>query len=189
MEGGVKIGLRDVHYAILGKDDEDGASYGAPVKMVGAITANINPNPSSETLFADDGPMETASQLGEIDLELNMADLPLSVQAVLLGHEIANGILLRKSTAIPPWLAIGFKSIKTNGKWRYAWLVKGKFAEPEQSHQTKEDTINFQTATITGKFVKREYDDVWIKQADEDEDGYAEETGTNWFVDGPDAGA
>ena len=184
---GVRIGLKDLYYALLISDASDGSTYGTPVQIVGAITANINPNSTNATLFADDGPMETASQLGLIELELNAADVPLAVQKVLLGADtMTEGRLKKKSTDVPPWLAIGFRSIKSNGNYRYVWLVKGKFREPELNHETKGDAINFQTTTINGQFVKREFDEVWYMATDEDEAGYVDVSAT-WFVDGPDA--
>jgi len=183
---GTKVGLKMLHYALLVSDASDGATYGTPVEMVGAITANINPNSSSGTLFADDGPMTTMAQLGMIEIELNLADIPLSVQAILLGSDTpTGGVLLSKATDVPPWIAIGFKSIKSNGSYRYVWLVKGKFREPEDNSETKDDSVDFQTPTIVGQFVKRDYDEVWKKKADEDE-GY-DDTGDLWFTDGPDA--
>lgn len=185
---GVKIGLDSVYYSLLIADASSGVTYSTPVSITGAIQANINPNSSIATLFADDGPLETAAQLGNIELELNMADIPLSVQATLLGKTAPTvGIMLDKSTDSPPWLALGFRSLKSNGKYRYVWLVKGKFREPEDNHQTKDDSIDFQTPTITGNFVKREYDNVWRKRADADEAGYVATTGTNWFTTGPTA--
>ncbi len=166
----VQIGLRDVYYALQLTDVVSvGTTYAAPVRIIGAITANVNPNASSETLFADDGPMESATALGEISLELNMAHLPLAVQGVLLGHTApAGGVMNRKSNDIPPWVALGFRSLKTNGGYRYTWLPKGRFMVPEMNAETKGDTINFQTPTITGAFVKRDFDDIWNIVADDD---------------------
>lgn len=184
MSNGVQIGLRDVYYALLTSDKVGSITYSAPVRITGAITANINPNASNETLFADDGPMETASTIGQIALEMAVADLSTEVQSVLLGHTIsAKGVLLRKGGDIPPWVALGFKSLKSNGKYRYIWLVKGKFSVPEMNHETKGDTIAFQTPTIQGSFVKRDADDLWQKMADEDALTYDPLIGTNWFTD------
>ena len=184
MGNGVQIGLRDVYYALLTTDAEGVIAYESPVRIAGAITANINPNASNETLFADDGPMETASTIGQISLELAVADLSSEVQAKLLGHTLTtDGVLLRKGGDIPPWVALGFKSLKSNGKYRYVWLVKGKFSVPEMTHETKGDTVAFQTPTIQGSFVKRDTDDLWQKMADEDALTYDPLIGTNWFSD------
>ena len=177
------IGLKDVHYAMLLTDPVTGTpTYGSPVSMAGAITASINANSSAETLFADDGPSDTASTLGEIELELNMADLTLEVQAALLGHTLVNGILKRKSSDTPPWLAIGFRSLKSNGAYRYIWLNKGKFAVPEEEYNTKGDSIEFTTPKVSGKFVKRDNDDEWKRETDEDVGGFNPSYVTTWFL-------
>lgn len=180
---GVLIGLRNVVYAKLTADPETGkATYDAVKNLKGAITANVNPNASNETLFADDGPYETASTIGQIGLELNVADLPLEVQADLFGHTIdSEGILIRKSSDTPPWLAVGFKSLKSNGKYRYTWLAKGKFGLPEQNNQTKGDSVNFNTPTTSGSFVKRVCDDEWERHIDEDQDTFTQAVADNWF--------
>lgn len=175
----VRIGLRDVYYALLTQDDTIGVAYDAPERIIGAITANINPNPSTETLFADDGPMETASTLGDIELELVMADIPLPTLAVLLGHTYVGNVLRKSAADIPPWLALGFRALKSNGNYRYVWLLKGKFMVPEETHETRSDSIDFQTPTINGAFVRRDFDDEYQIMGDEDEAGF---DGANWFT-------
>ena len=171
MGKGVTIGVSGFVYAPLLTDVLGGAAtYEAPVAVPGVISATINPNASNDTLFADDGPYEVASSIGAIGLELNVADLDYETQAALLGHKIdEKGALVRKSTDVPPWVAVGFRSLKSNGKYRYTWLYKGKFATPEQSNQTKGDSINWSTPTISGNFVKRDCDDAWEVHADADD--------------------
>lgn len=184
MKKGVTIGLSNLVYAKLTTDPEEGgkATYSTVKRIAGAISAKVNPNASSETLFADDGPFETASTVGKISLEMNVADLPLEAQAELFGHTItAEGVLIRKSNDIPPWVAVGFKSLKSNGSYRYTWLAKGKFSMPEQNNETKGDSISFQTPTTTGSFVKRECDDEWERHIDEDSENFTPEQATNWF--------
>lgn len=177
------IGLRDVHYALLIEDPVTGTpSYQTPVKVIGAITANINPNASTGTLFYDDGPGDTAATMGEISLELNLADIPLDIQAVWLGHDYVGGILKRKGGDTPPWLAIGFRTLKSNGAYRYMWLNKGKFSIPEEDYSTKGDSIEFATPTITGSFVKRDNDDEWERTTDEDAIGFNPSYISTWFM-------
>lgn len=175
------IGLRDVHYAKMLTDDSSGATYDEPEKISGAISANVNPNASSSTLFADDGPYDSAATLGEISLELNMADIPPAVSAALLGHTYQGGMLTKRSTDTPPYVAIGYRSLKSNGYYRYTWLYKGKFTDGETANATKGDSIEYQTPTITGAFVKRDYDDVWQTEADSDDTNISQTTITNWF--------
>jgi phi13 family phage major tail protein len=183
MNKGVIIGMENLVFAKLLTDPDSGsATYDAVKKFAGSISAKVNPNSSMETLFADNGAYDTATTTGQVSLEINIADLPLDTQAEIFGHTLtAEGIMIRKSSDVPPWLAVGFKSLKSNGKYRYTWLAKGKFGLPEQSNETKGDSVSFQTPTVTGSFVKRECDDEWERHIDEDTAGYTAAQGTNWF--------
>lgn len=184
MSKGVQIGVSDLHYAIMTSDEIDSTpAYEAPVKIPGVTTINVNPNASVETLFADDGPYESAATLGQIQVEIMAADLNLDTQAALLGHTVtAEGMLVRKSTDVPPNVAIGFRSLKSNGKYRYTWLAKGKFVPSEMNSETKGDTINFQTSSITGNFLKRASDDEWERHIDEDQAEWLQAHSDNWFT-------
>lgn len=181
MEGTI-IGVENLVFATLLTDPKGGkATYEAPEGLPGLIEVKVNPNTSNDTLFADNGPYDVATALGQISVDINVADLPLALQAKLFGHTMgADGVLRRKSGDTPPWVAVGFKSLKSNGKYRYTWLTKGKFSIPEQDNKTKADKTEFQTPTTTGSFVKREADDEWQIQADEDTVGAATAI-TNWF--------
>jgi phi13 family phage major tail protein len=183
---GIQVGLNSLYYAILTSDTPSGAVYNSPVAIAGAINAKINPKSNTETLYCDDGPDETVTSLGEIDVEFEAKDIDLDTQAALLGHTVVGGVLTKKSTDTAPYLALGFKSRKSTGKYRYVWLFKGKFALQEQDYQTQEDKPKFQTPKIKGTFIKRSYDDAWQKLGDEDHPDWVAATGTNWFtaVDG-----
>ena len=183
---GVQVGLNSLYYAVLTSDTPLGATYNSPVAIAGAINAKISPKSNTETLYCDDGPDETVTSLGEIDVEFETKDIDLNTQAVLLGHSVTGGVLIKKSTDTAPYVALGFKSKKSNGSYRYVWLYKGKFALQEQEYQTAEDKPKFQTPKIKGTFIKRTFDNAWQKIGDEDHPDWAVSTGINWFtaVDG-----
>lgn len=179
MAKGVAIGLTNLYYALLDeeKDVPLGKSvagkvedlYQEPIRMTGAITANFSPSSSNDTLFADDGPYEVASTLGAMTLELNVADLPPEHRAVLLGEDTADGIVVSNSENTPPWVACGMSVKKSNGASRLLWYLKGKFASPDDNNQTKADSINWNTPTITGNFSKRLCDNNWRYAVDSDD--------------------
>jgi phi13 family phage major tail protein len=183
---GVQVGLNSLYYAVLTSDTPLGATYNSPVAIAGAINAKISPKSNTETLYCDDGPDETVTSLGEIDVEFEAKDIDLNTQAALLGHSVTGGVLVKKSTDTAPYVALGFKSKKSNGSYRYVWLYKGKFALQEQEYQTAEDKPKFQTPKIKGTFIKRTFDNAWQKIGDEDHPDWTASTGTNWFtaVDG-----
>lgn len=176
----VQVGLKDLHYALLTADTSAAVTYDSPVKIAGAISARISPAVNTATLYADDGPDEVTSSLGEITVELQAKDIPLSVQAALLGHTIgADKVMVKKANDTAPYVAIGFKSLKSNGKYRYIWLYKGKFQLQEQEYRTKEDTPEFQVPTLVGTFVKRIKDNKWQSIGDEDATGFTQ--ASTWF--------
>lgn len=179
------IGFDMLHYAKM-PDDGDNvntgkATYDTVNRIMEAISANINPNASDDTLFTDDGPSETATALGKIALELGAADFPADKQADMLGHDYIGGMIVRKGNDVPPWLAVGGRCLKSNGAYRYFWLTKGKMSEPEQKHETKKDKVSFQTPTMKGSFVRRDCDNVWIVEMDSDCEWFTTELANSWF--------
>jgi hypothetical protein len=51
MSQGIQVGLRDLHYALLIKDDATGVTYETPIHMAGAILAKIAAKSNTETLY------------------------------------------------------------------------------------------------------------------------------------------
>lgn len=181
MGKGIRIGMDKIHYSIM--TDETTEKYSTPKPIPGAITGTVSPTTNTETLYADDQAWETAAALGEIELELNVADLPQEVLKDLLGATIdSNGVLVQSSSDVAPYVAIGFRSTKSNGKGRYYWFYKGKFQPNEEEFQTKEDSPSFQTPTITGTFISRQTDKKWRARVDEDAQSLKPEVITNWFT-------
>lgn len=180
--GAARIGCTNLVYAPVNTDDGTDFLCGTITSLPGVTSVTIDPNSSSATLFADDGPMEIASTIGKIDVEINKNELTLTQKAALLGHTMdGNGGMLSKKTATPPWVAIGFKTLKSNGSYRYVWLFKGKFIEPTLEAETKGESVSFQPDKIVGSFVARELDGSWKYEQDEDETNAPVDLGTTFF--------
>lgn len=188
-----RIGCDNLVYVPMTTEDsvETPPVYGEVVPAPGVMSLNINPNGAQETLFADDGPMETASTLGKIDVEIQKAELTTKNKADLLGHQIdAKGGLVYGDSDIAPWMAIGFRTLKSNGNYRYVWLYKGKFTEPEDANETKGDSINFQNDTISGQFTRLNYGYTvnnkkvrpWKYEMDQDHADADAATIASWFT-------
>lgn len=187
-----RIGCDNLVYALMKTEDTatTAPTYEAVKEAPGVISVNINPNSSQETLFADDGPMETASTLGKIDVAINKAELTAENKADLLGHVMDDkGGIIYGDSDVAPWVAIGFRTLKSNGNYRYVWLYKGKFSDPEDNNETKGDTVNFQTDTINGQFVKLNNQitingmkkRLWKYELDGDNESADKTTMDNWF--------
>lgn len=163
----VPVGLQNICYAKLIKDDATGVEYATPKMLLPAITATITPTVNAATLHGNDGPIVTANALGEITVEIGVADIPLATQADLLGSTInADGLLIDNSDDQAPEVALGYRRSMSDGTFRYTWLLKGKFQLPTEEAQTKQGEPTFQTPTITGVFLKRLYDGNWRFRAD-----------------------
>lgn len=179
------IGLKDLHYSKIIKDDETGVTYEAPKKIAPAISVGMKTNSESTTLYADDGPAATDSSLGMTEVTINTSDLPTEVEADLLGHTVnEDGVLVGNADDSAPYVAIGFKSKTSDGGEMFVWLLKGKFSVPEANHQTKGESIEYQTPTIVGQFLKRQFDGDWRYKVRSNDTGVNAATITNWFTAG-----
>jgi len=178
---GVRIGMDSIYYAIM--TDETLETYDTPKRIPGAITATVSPTTNSTTLYADDQADEVATSMGDIEIEINPKDLTPEILKDLLGAATdSNGVLIQSSTDNAPYVALGWRSRKSNGKYRYFWYYKGKFQPNEEEFQTKEDTPTYQTPTITGLFVPRQKDNQWKASVDEDGTGVGADVTKNWFT-------
>ncbi|UNC91695.1 major tail protein [Candidatus Contubernalis alkaliaceticus] len=176
----IPIGLKDFHYAVM--DDVEAESYEAPAHIPGSITANVSPTTNSSTLYADDIAYDMATSLGDIALSLNLADIPTADLAALLGHAIdANGVLIRSKEDEAPYVAIGYKRKMANHKYRYVWLLKGKFRLEEQNANTKTEQASYQTTTINATFLPRETDGDWQSVVNEGDPGVSQAVLDDWF--------
>lgn len=160
------IGVENLVIATL--TDEANCTYSTVTSVAPLINIKVNPKSNTDTLYADDRAVETVTSLGEIDVEIETQDLPLEIQATMLGHvlDAVTGVMAFKATDIAPYVALGFKIKKANGKYRYVWLLKGKFEELGEEASTQEDKAKFQTPKLKGTFLTRT-DGLWKYTMDE----------------------
>jgi phi13 family phage major tail protein len=187
-----RIGVDQAYYCLLTQDDSSGVTYGSPTRMQGVNSISYNPNSQMEVYYADDGAYTSASQDGDIDLTVNIADLDPSVYAEILGvTRGANGVIDESKTDNPPELAFGYRTQKSNGEYRFIWVLKGKFSKPAVEAQTKGSSINFQGTELNFKGLNRDYDGKKRRRVDSDDESIP--TGvtattlnnatTGWFSD------
>lgn len=180
-----KIGVSGFRYAVQSADTTSTLTYGTPVLVPGVVAIDIKTGKDQTTLFADNGPFDSASALGEITVDLELADLSVEVAAALLGHTVTAGVMKSHADDVAPYVAIGFQGLKANGKKRWAWLLKGQFAEPDDSYKSKGETVEFQTQKLTGTFVVTAKNGQWKQMTDEDATGYVAESGATFIATVP----
>ncbi|MCY9334122.1 phage tail protein [Bacillus spizizenii] len=182
MAEGVRVGLRNIHFAKILSETEKTVTYDTPVKIGNAIEASISPSTNSETLYADDGPSEVATAQGSTEVEIGTDQLSTKAQALLLGHTInADGVLEKRDTDEAPYGALLFESATTGGKTKLYCLYRGKFMPQEESFATKTDSPEFQTDSISGTFVRRDQDNIWQRSVFTGDEGVNPAVIANWF--------
>lgn len=172
------IGLKNVVIAPLTADTEAECTYGAVQAVAGAIEATITPeNADPDVQYADDVEFDVLYPDPELSFSLKLADIPLTIQEMLLANAIDdNGVLVRSASDKPPYFAVGFKSEKSNGKYRYVWLYKVRTKPVTETYQTKEgDTVTRQTGSVEFTAIKRTHDGRYQAVADEGENSFTAE--------------
>lgn len=169
------VGLKNVVIAPLTTDTEEAHTYGDLQLMAGAIEATITPeNAEPDIQYADDIEFDVLYPDPKLTFSLQMVDIPLLIQEMLFANAIDdNGVLVRTASDKPPYFAMGFKSEKSNGKFRYVWLYKVRAKPITETYQTKEgDTVTRQTGTVECTAIKRTHDGRYQAVADEGENGF-----------------
>ena len=169
------VGLKNVVIAPLTADTEETLTYGPLQLVAGAIEASVTPeNADPDIQYADDVEFDTLYPDPELTFNTRMADIPLAIQEMILGNKIDdNGVLIRSASDKPPYFAVGFKSEKSNGKYRFVWLYKVRAKPLTENYATKEGkTINRQTGEVEWTAIKRTNDGRYQAVADEDENGF-----------------
>jgi phi13 family phage major tail protein len=169
--------------------EDSAAAYtaGTPVYFAPAMEATIEPTVSTETQYADDAAYDTLVSEGETKLTLNVTNIPIEVLALITGKifDAASGRLF-DNAGTPPYMALGFRSQKSNGSYRYYWFLKGRFDVPKEAAATKGEAPDPkpQEITFTGINTVHPFDlgDIngTVKRVMGDEDT-TNFSGTGWF--------
>ena len=151
------IGLDRLYYAPVTEAPSTGEeTYGTPVMLAKAISAELSVELAEATLYADDGAAEIIKEFKGGKLALGVDDIGRKAAEELTGATTDdNGVLISATEDSGKPVAIGFRAKKANGKYRYFWLYKVKFAVPSDSLATKGDSITFQTPKIEGTVMRR----------------------------------
>jgi phi13 family phage major tail protein len=182
------IGLDRLFYAPITEAAVTGEeTYGTPVMLAKAISAELSVELAEATLYADDGAAEIIKEFKNGKLTLGVDDIGRTAAELLTGaHTDDNGVLISASEDGGVPVAIGFRAKKANGKYRYFWLYRVKFGVPSTNLATKGDSISFNTPTIEGTVTRRnkldgEGNHPWKAEANADDEGMAAATINGWY--------
>lgn len=143
-------------------EEDDTVTYADGMVMSRAIKADLSVEINEGKLYGDDRIIESIKEFKSGKLTLNGDHLSYKVLELILGHtveEIADGNgekLTARSDDDGAYVGVGFYSTTIrDGKRRYRaiWLHKVKFAIPNESLETKGDSISFKTPSIEGTIL------------------------------------
>jgi len=157
-------GLKKLHVAILTTEETN--TYATPSQLSPAVSANVTPNYTTSPLYGDDRLVHVEEALGDIDIEIAVTDLTDADYALLMGvTPNADGVIEDSTNDQAPYVALGFEMPKPEGGVALRWYYKGKFQKPSETSATKAGTTEYQTPTISAKFMARE-DGKWRARVD-----------------------
>ncbi|MGB4823922.1 MAG: major tail protein [Leuconostoc mesenteroides] len=181
------IGLDKLYYAPITEDDKEEETYGTPVSLAKAISADLSVELAEATLYADDGASEIIKEFKNGTLSLGVDDIGTATAAALTGVSVDNNnvVIFASEDGGKP-VAIGFRARKSNGKYKYYWLYRVKFGVPATNLATKGDSITFSTPTIEGTVLRRNKPDTsgrhpWKAEVTEGETGVETSVITSWY--------
>ena len=167
-----QVGLKDFHVCKITSDTPGvGAVYESPVRIPGIISATMSTERSTENYYSDDIVEETFSSFNSISLEVEISNLSQSERALLLGQTVTKGVSAASADDTAEEVGIMFRSKRTDGKYRYVALTRGKFVEPSESFATESDSVSPQTMTLTFTGIPLQCNGIYKITADEGESG------------------
>ena len=173
---GLVHGLDMFHIAELTGDTTDAALFETPTKLEGAVNVKVDPKTESTTFWADNSAYDVINSLGDIDVDLEVADLPLTMQKKIYNMNEVNGVQFSNKDDQPINLALGFRAKVSSGGYRYYWLLKGKPELLPIEHKTDEGKADPQTSKIKLKFMPLQHNGNWKAQAETEQ-----LKGLDWF--------
>lgn len=182
------VGLKDLYVAEVTVDSASAYTADTPEWFAPAAEAKQEPTVNEETQYADDVPYDVMSISAETKITLNVTNIPAEMQAKIMGHvfDAASGRVWEDPDAVPPYMALSFRSAKSNGSYRYYQFLKGKFSMPGSEHASKADSPDFKLTEVVYTAIPTVYEfdlgsvnrrvkRVW---GDDDTDNF---DGATWF--------
>ena len=181
------IGMDKLFYAKITEGENGEETYGPPISLAKALSADLTIELAEATLFADDSAAYVIKDFRSGSLSLGVDDIGVTAAQDLTGAVVDdNGVLISASENDGLPVAIGFRALKPDNRYRYFWLYRVKFGIPATNLQTNGESITFQTPTIEGTVMRRNKLDgngkhPWKAEVTEGDPGVSADTIDSWY--------
>lgn len=155
------LGVDSLYYALVTQDDADAYAAGTPAVLAPLANISVKPKTGIKTQYFDNKAMESLFSEGESEGEIEIQGLPLDVKATLLGKtwDATNGRMYEDG-GVPPYVALGYRALKSDGSYKYYWYLKCVFAPPDEEASTKTESPDPKTTKLklTALYTEYEFD-------------------------------
>lgn len=183
-----KIGLDQLYIAEVTADSTAAYTAGTPQWLAPAAEASLAPTTSFEIQYADDQPYDVMAGEADTKITLKITNIDPESLALILGKiwDAASGRMFDNG-GTPPYFALGFRSKKSNGSYRYYWFYKGKFDAPKEEIATLGEKAEPKVLELTFTAIRTIYqwtigsvtDSMKRVVGDQDSTGFV---ATGWFT-------
>ncbi len=182
-----RVGLDSLYVAIVTADSAAAYTAGTPAYLAPAAEASQEPSSSLDTQYADDQPFDVLSSEGPTKISLKVTNIDVETLALITGRVFDAGTgRMFDNGGTPPFCALSFRSLKSNGKYRYYQYLKGRFDMPKEDGVTKREKAEPQALELTFTAIPTIYQfdlgsiNGTVKRVVGDEDT-TNFSGTGWF--------
>lgn len=151
------VGMKYIVAAPL-KEEKIGAApvYDAGMVVGRAIKADITYNRGNTALKADDVDAESDNSITGASLTIGVDNIADEVQARLLGQDVTTEGEYDETGDSAPYIGLGYiRVLGYKGVTSYVayWIFKTQLGIASENAATKQDTIQWQTPTLTGSLM------------------------------------
>lgn len=145
------FGVKNVHIALLTKDDGTALTYAEPVFVKGVESFQYTPQYASGEAYSDDIQDTTISMPVSYDLTLTFAEYLPKIQNMLQGSSIENGGVTVNSEDSQNSVAVLFEFAYSDGSKGFGVFYNCKLVAEGGTHNTKTGNIEFSKYQLKGK--------------------------------------
>ena len=150
-----KIGIKGLVYAPYSSGGDGSAVvYTGGVALDDyMISADITENRNDTKFYADDHQIDSDNSLTGVSLSLELSNMTDALEKALLGYTDGTGGELNVTGKDAPFVGVGFtRKERFKGAITYHgfWIYKIQFSRDGDGAQTKGESIDFQTDSLSG---------------------------------------
>ena len=147
------VGVKNIHIALLTKDDGTALTYAEPVFVKGIECFQYTPQYATGDAYSDDVQDTTISMPVSYDLTLTFAEYLPKIQNMLQGNAIENGGVTVNTEDSQNSVALLFEHSYSDGSKGFGVFYNCKLSSEGGTHNTKTGSIEFSKYQLKGKAI------------------------------------